>query len=429
MLIRETVMAGVVLMLAGSAIAQTGPACNPVTGLAQPLPTCADVMCDRPASELNVEIVRGGTIVPKCRTDPAWGRPEYDDGPPLRFDDLPGVTRYACLYEPPGTSSASPRPLVVFFHGGGAGTADDVFNHTSLRTKAISYDLSGDPKRPGFILISVQGRNLRYPTSAPRDGHHHDFYYRDLRSPSTNPDIAFADRLIDHMVASKLADPHRIYLMGWSNGAFFSQMYGIARHRRATPGGNHVAAVAVFSGADPFANIRQGETPSCQLDPYPLSDLPIMIVSRACDIVACNEAQVRGWNLVAPANPGQVVAPWMDDLRVKVHDTNTRWLIVTGFGTVTNTCTPSLFCSLSIAVINHLRWPDGVADHSGIDHEPAMLDFLAAHPWRPPNPRQVSGRCRPGEAHVISGQRTISRRPARKPGVRTGMGSLSGRGM
>jgi len=390
-------MAGVVLMLGltGPAGAQIEEACNPVTGLAQPLPTCADVVCDRPASELDVDIVQGGTAVPLCRTDPAWGRPMYDDGPPLRFDDLPGVTRYACLYEPPGTSPASPRPLVLFFHGGGAGMADDVYNHTSLRTKAISSNLSGDPRRPGFILISVQGRNLRYPTSAPRDGHHHDFYYRDLGSPSTNPDIAFADLLIDRMVAAKVADPRRIYLMGWSNGAFFSQMYGIARHRRATPGGNHVAAVAVFSGADPFANIRQGQAPSCQLDPYPLSDLPIMIVSRSCDLVACNEAQVKGWNLTTPANPGQVVASWMRDVRVKVHDRNAVWLIVTGFGTLTGSCTPSFFCSLSIAAINHLRWPDGVDDRSGIDREPAMLGFLAAHPWRARPPRHSSGRARP----------------------------------
>jgi len=383
------------LGLTGPAGAQVEGACNPATGLTSPLPTCADVVCDRPATELGVDVVRGGTAVPLCRTDPAWGRPVYDDGPPLRFDGLQGVTRYACRYEPPVTAPASPRPLVLFFHGGGAGMADDAYNHTSLRSKAITFELSGDPQRPGFILISVQGRNLRYPTSAPRDGHHHDFYHRDLDSPSTNPDIAFADLLIDRMVATNVVDRRRIYLMGWSNGAFFSQMYGIARHRRATPGGNHVAAVAVFSGADPFANIRQGQAPSCQLDPYPFSDLPIMIVSRSCDLVACDQAQVEGWHLTTPANPGQVVAPWMGDLLVKVHDQNATWRIVTGFGTLTKSCTPSFLCSLPIATINHLRWPDGVDDHSGIDHEPAMLTFLAAHPWGPPTPRHSSVRSRP----------------------------------
>jgi len=36
-------------------------------------------------------------------------------------------------------------------------------------------------------------------------------------------------------------------------------------------------------------------------------------------------------------------------------------------------------------LLNHVRWPDGVADRSGLDHEPELLDFLRAHPL--PNPR------------------------------------------
>ncbi len=375
-------------------VAQDRETCNSVTGLTRPLPTCAEALCDRPATELSVDVVLGSTIIPLCHTTPAWGRPFFDDGPPLRFSGLPGGDRYACRFEPTGTSPTAPRPLVLYFHGGGAGTADDIYDHNSLRIKAIDYPLSGDPRRPGFILLSVQGRNLRYPTAAPRDGHHHDFYYRDLRSPSTNPDVAFTDRLIDLMVASGKVDPARIYLMGWSNGLFFSQMYGIARHRRATPGGNHVAAVAGFSGANPFANIRQDMEPSCELDPYPRSDLPILIVSRACDVVACNQEQEDGWELTIPANPGQVVAQWMLDLHAKVHDPNAEWLIVTGLGTRANQCTPPWLCPLSVATLNHVRWPDGVADGSGIDWEPVMLDFLAAHPWSPPAPRLSAGRVR-----------------------------------
>lgn len=375
--------------------AQSALECNPVTGLDEPLPTCDRVLCDRPATELGVDVVSGGTIVPLCRTDPRWGRPLFDDGPPLRFDAVPGVERYVCRSEPPGTSSTSPRPLIIFFHGGGGGSADDVYNHTSLRSRAVSFDLSRDPARPGFLLLSVQGRNLQYPTAAPRDGRHHDFYFRDMASPSRNPDVAFTDLLIDQMVASGKVDPSRIYLMGWSNGAFFSQMYGIARHRRSTPGGNRVAAVAVFSGADPFAAIRQDQAGACQLDPYPRSDLPILIVSRACDLVACDPAQVQGWHLETPPNPGQVVAPWMEDLQRKVHDPNARWIIVNGMGAVTESCTPAWLCTLGIATINHLRWPDGVDDRSGLDHEPEMLDFLADHPLLPPPPKHPTARARP----------------------------------
>jgi len=38
------------------------------------------------------------------------------------------------------------------------------------------------------------------------------------------------------------------------------------------------------------------------------------------------------------------------------------------------------FCGPNRALLNHARWPDGVADGSGVDHEPRMLDFLRDHP-------------------------------------------------
>ena len=270
--------------------------------------------------------------------------------------------------------------------------ADDVYNATSLRSKAPSFNLNGDSDPPGFILLSIQGRNLSYPTAAPRDGHHHDFYFRDLRTPSRNPDIALVDHLIDSWVKSGLADPNRIYLMGWSNGGFFSEMYGMARHRHSTPEGHHVAAVAIFSAADPFANIREGLKPSCELEPYPVSDLPILILSRSCDLVACSEAQAQGWGLSTPLNPGQVVSDWMEDLQTRIRDPFARWIIISGMGPTVRRCTPSWLCGLGTAAVNHLRWPDGVADGSGIDHEIEMLDFLRDHPWVAAPAHEIQGR-------------------------------------
>ena len=239
----------------------------------------------------------------------------------------------------------------------------------------------GDPSRPGFLLVSVQGRSLHYPTGNPRDGHHHDFYYRDLGAPSTNPDIANVDRIVDQLSASGAVDRSRIYLMGWSNGGYFGQMYAIARHARPTPGGNRVAAAAVFTAADPFHNTSRSQVPSCQLDPYPRSTVPILLVSRACDIVACDAAQAQAFAANGfETEPGQVARTWFEDLATKVHDPNVEWTIVSGIGTVVAQCTPVPPCSVAAATLNHLRWPNGVGDQSGIDHEPAMLDFLRQHP-------------------------------------------------
>jgi dienelactone hydrolase len=231
------------------------------------------------------------------------------------------------------------------------------------------------------LLLSIQGRSLKYPTAAPRDGHHHDFYYRDLGSPSTNPDIANVDALIDELAASGRVDTDRIYMMGWSNGGFFSQMYAVARHVTPTPGGNRIAAAVAFTAADPFHNVRADQSPSCQLEPYPRSEVPILLISRACDVVACDAQQLVELEL-EDAAPGHEVTTWQQDLVAKVGNPNVERIIVTGDGRVTDRCSRAPLCTPLAAIVNHLRWPDGVADGSGRDHEPAMLEFLRSHPLR-----------------------------------------------
>ncbi len=352
------------------------------TGLPAPLEVCSQANpCTRPAPELGVSQITEPSFVPVCRTSES-GRPPYDDGAPVHRVDANGVDRYACLYQPLGASPDNKLPLVVFLHGGGVGAASNVYDFTSLRAKAVTTVLGADAGQPGFFLLSIQGRSLHYPTFNNRDGHHHDFYYRDLRTRSTNPDIVNLDRHIDDLVASGRVDPRRIYVMGWSNGGFFAQMYGIARHATPTPGGNRVAAVTPYTAADPFNNTSRDQVPSYQLDPYPTSTVPIMLVSRSCDIVACNQAQADSFesNFGTVTEPGHVVDPWISqDLPTKVRNPNALWRIVTGTGQQTTACSPNSICTPTIGLINHMRWPDGVADGSGIDHEPAMLEFLRAH--------------------------------------------------
>lgn len=354
--------------------------CNPATGLSAPLPVCsANNVCTRPGAETRVNEIATSFSTPRCHT--TSGRTSFDDGPPLQWVDPGGVTRSACLFTPTGASSSSQRPLVVWLHGGGSGSADDLYDYTSLRAKAPSYDLSGDLQRPGFLLLSVHGRHLHYPTEAPRDGNHHDFYFRDFVAPSRNPDIANVDRLIDDLVRTGKVDAQRIYLMGWSNGGFFSQMYVIARQHTPTPGGNRPAAAVAYTAADPFNNLNTGQSPSCQLDPYPSSNAPIFLVSRACDIVACDAEQAKSLESQGGAvEPGHIVSEWEVTLRNRILNPNVSRRIVAGNGQNTARCTSASFCTTGIAVLNHVRWPDGVADDSGIDHEPAMLDFLRDHP-------------------------------------------------
>jgi poly(3-hydroxybutyrate) depolymerase len=315
--------------------------------------------------------IDAATHVPTCRAPAERGG--FTDGAPRTWTDADGVTRQACVYVPPTASADARVPLVVFFHGAG-GSADHLYEHTSLRRKAAGYDVGAGAA--GFELLAIQGRNLHWPTVDSRDGPHFDVYHRDLASPSTNRDVAAADAFVDAEVATGRIDPARIYVMGWSNGGFFAQLYAIARHDVATPGGSRVAAAAVFSAADPFRSPRAADAGRCDQSPAPHTTVPIAIVSRACDIVACDDAQAAR----IPMQPGAVVGPWTVRARGELGDPNVVWRIINAFGNETTDCTYAPMCPIGAAFADHVRWPDGVADDSGIDHETFMLDFLRTHP-------------------------------------------------
>ncbi len=360
----------------------TGGTCNPATGYGAPLALCsAENPCTKPLGAGAASIVEP-TAVPLCRTTNAK-HPAFDDGPPEAHGGIDGTPRYACAFVPRGATSAAKRPLLVFFHGSG-GTADNVYDTTLLRQKAEDYDLGGDARAAGFVLVSIQGRNLHWPNETPQDGSKHDIYYRDFSTCSTNPDFAEADRRIDDWVATGLVDPNRIYVSGWSNGGRFAQSYAIARHEIPTPGGHRIAAAAVYSGADPFHDTTRAQTPSCQLDPYPRSTVPILIISGWCDAMPCDAEQFAALNAESPLAPGSSMAAWVSDLATKVGDPNVRWVRIRGSGEVVNGCMPVSQCTGRVSLAVHTEWPDGIASTAGgvIDHEPDMLDFLRNHPLR-----------------------------------------------
>jgi hypothetical protein len=222
----------------------------------------------------------------------------------------------------------------------------------------------------------MQGRNLHWPSAKEFDGSHFDYFFRDLASPSQNPDIRSIDRLIDELAAGGRVDPNRIYITGWSDGATFAMFYAIARHGVATPGGNRVAAAAVYAGYDPFNNLIQSQSPSCQLDRYPTSTAPIYIIHRACDaLVACDAAQQQMFGLP----PGDDVEGWEATLASTGHDSQVSDRIIDFAGRAAAACAPASECTSSLGFTNHLHWPDGISDGSGWDWEPEILAFLRNH--------------------------------------------------
>ena len=365
--------------------------CNASTGYYKALAACsaANPCPVETLSEELTSVYPGGITfsspVPACNDSGA-----DDDGAPYSTTGIDGVTRYACIHRPTGGST---RPLIIWFHPGGNGLATNLYTETNLRKKADTYDLGG--ASPGYVIAAVQGRALHYPTEWPRDGFHHDFYFRSSGSPSRNPDISFTDAVIDRIVSEGGIDASRIYVMGWSNGAMFAQLYAISRHDTATPGGNRVASAAVYSGGDPFDSINQGD--DCRLNPYPHSTVPIKIIRRSCDgALACDSAQ-QTW-FTTP--PGHETEDWISIATTKVGTTPDVTTIngfgsevVTGCVSDINNCrdfygAETACASLSEsecnnlgAMLNHLRWPSGRHEGgSGADRESTLLDFLKDHP-------------------------------------------------
>jgi pimeloyl-ACP methyl ester carboxylesterase len=383
----KTCAVGLVLLIAGCLEQRPPPAelilgegtCDPRIGLTAPLPACSP---DEPCRRLLPLYERAGiaeiaepSTLPRCATTEE-GRRMFDDGAPHTMVDDGGVTRSWCEFRPPGTSAASPRPLVLFAIGSG-GSASDAYDYLSLRGKAEAFELGNGR---GFILVSLQPRNLHWPTTNPEDGSKFDTYYRDLASPSTNPDIAFADAVVDGLVAEGVVDRARIYTMGWSNGGRFASLYAIARHDAETPSGNRVAAFANYTSGDPFENITATQEPSCKLAEYPTTTVPAMIMSRSCDIVACNEQHAQAFTDGGhPMTPGNVAATWTTTLGAMGADV--RWLRISDDGTDADGC--ALRCGFLRALTNHVRWPDGIADRRGNDREPDLLRFLRDHPLVP----------------------------------------------
>jgi len=357
--------------------------CDASIGITVPLPVCSE---DDPCVELldtYCLLDDGVTRIDRASDEPSCGTTDegLDRDRPLYADiarswvDGDGTRRWWCEYRPPSSGPDTPLPLLLFVPGSG-GTADDVYDFTSLRTKAVDRDLGGGE---GFVLVSSQARYLHWPTEQAQDGTKHDSYHRDLSVPSENRDVAFFDHLIDGLVAEGVVDPTRIYLSGWSNGGRFATLYGVARHEQPTAGGNRVAGVANYSSGDPFATTQEGE--DCGLDPRPSTDLPLMLLTRTCDAVTCSTEQYDHFaSDGAEMTPGNDAEAWIDTLTGPMGDANVVWRRIDNRGREASACTEASRCRMFRAVLNHLRWPDGVADRGGVDHEPAMLEFLRGNP-------------------------------------------------
>ncbi len=195
-------------------------------------------------------------------------------GDTLDWTDSDGTPRHACLITPKGASSSKPLPMLVWLHPTLFG--QDSILATGLLDKINTADFSGDPTKPGFILLLPLGRDIQQFLPAPLNtGVGWDHWYRntDRSSPYLNVDFASIDHFIAVAKQRGIVDNSRVYVSGWSEGADMGSFYGLN-----TPG---IAATGVYSTTSPF------DDPS---DPCPTAAFasnntrPFYLMARACDV-------------------------------------------------------------------------------------------------------------------------------------------------
>jgi pimeloyl-ACP methyl ester carboxylesterase len=294
--------------------------------------------------------------------------------------DGDGTLRSACLYEPSFASPARPLPLVVYVHPS-LFTADTIPFATNLLELRDSADLSGDPARPGFILLAPQGRATAHFYPSPDDqGTGWDNWYRQL-DPSGGPRIA-GGRLypqnvdaatIDHFIAAEVAtgkvDTNRIYLTGWSNGSAMAVLYALNRPQ--------IAAVAVYSSPNPF---RAFDDPCPQTPTFsaPASTAQVRVFNRRLPAYHVhNDCDIGG---ICPN--GELLRAQLEQLRLGVED-----VIIDTAQLPADTCLDACGTNpdadmdpeanplgFTVGTANHVRWP--------LLWTEDMLAFFRDHPLR-----------------------------------------------
>lgn len=302
--------------------------------MATPL-QAADATCSTTTGAPPIQTVQPTTIRPFCK-----------QGSVLSFDQA-GVRRYACLNLPRQATGHPPAgakwPLLIYLHGS-LTTPDSLYlEGNNLFDLHDSYPLSDNPALQGFIILSPEGRRATPYASTEFEtgtGFHWDEWYR---SSTENLDAQAVDHFLDAVVATGKVDPHRIYVFGWSNGAYMTALYGVWRSDR-------IAAMAQYAGADPWSR-----------EPCPVSfehtrKVPLFLMRNLCDaLVSC-----------------ATTSAWIATLEQQDWPFDYRSLGLLGNRVrADRACDAS--CSTVQGIFEHVRW-----SRTGVLTE--MLDFLKQHP-------------------------------------------------
>jgi polyhydroxybutyrate depolymerase len=159
------------------------------------------------------------------------------------------VGRYEREYLLYRRDKSAPKPLIIVLHG----------EYGAIRgARKLGFEELADEN--GFAVVYPRGTNKQW-----MDGRHNDFT---LNNRGLD-DIAFLRALTDKLIADKVADPERIYVVGFSGG-------GIMAYRAACEMTGTFAAVASVA-----ASMARGYEYLCR----PSRPIPLMIINGTADPV------------------------------------------------------------------------------------------------------------------------------------------------
>ena len=271
-------------------------------------------------------------------------------GETLNWTDAKNESRKACLFVPPNASKTTQLPLLVFLQGSLFPAPPQlILNNWIPLTKTA--DLTGDAKRPGFILLLPIGRNTQHFYPFPDDqALGWDNWHRDLdrSSPDLNLDVAAIDQFIAQVESRNIVDSNRVYATGWSNGAAMAQLYALN-----TPS---IAASAVYSSPDPFKDVQD----PCYQTPFATTLTPLMDIHNSCDIIGICQTGTAFHKQLAYLFPSlEQKSVIVDAAKNEVQECDAS-------------CASQSIAGDPVGNVNHVIWPLAWND--------AMFQWLREHP-------------------------------------------------
>jgi dipeptidyl aminopeptidase/acylaminoacyl peptidase len=186
-----------------------------------------------------VELNAGTASLPRPRTEVIRWKGAYDE-------EVEGI-----LYYPVGHEPGRKYPLIVMIHGGPA---------------SLDYDSWDESWSYAAMLYCQKGAAVLKPNYHGSSNYGLKWLESITRGKYGEPELIDIEKGVDHLIAKGLADPAKLALLGWSNGAILTNLMVVrtTRYKAAVSGAGNVEYVSDWANCefgDAFDRYYLGKSP------------------------------------------------------------------------------------------------------------------------------------------------------------------------